>query len=178
MKRKNRLERTAYHEAGHTVACVYLHIPFKYATIKSGEDFLGRVERYPYPESFHPDIDDSPKIRSRIEKDMMISLAGHAAEMAFSGRHNWSGASYDSHKAGDLALYYAGGEEETSAFYNWMWVRTRAWIRQPLHWIAVIALAKELLKEQTITAKEVRIIINKNLKKKLGFSISKKQKFN
>lgn len=168
--KRNSLECTAYHESGHVVACIYLHIPFKYATIKPGKDFLGRVQQYPYPESFRPDMEDFSRIRSRIEKDIMVSLAGHAAEVAFAGRHDWRGAKYDNHKAVGLALYYTGSEDETSAFYKWMWVRTETWVKQPLHWMAVGVLANALLKKQTITAKDAKLIINENLKKKFGLT--------
>lgn len=167
------IKKTAYHEAGHAIACHFLHMPFNYVSIKSGEDFLGRVVRFPHPEPFNPDIDsESSRARIRIEKSIMISCAGHAAELNLTGRRNWVGSSYDNQKASELAMYFCGSERQTGAFMDWMWIRIIDWIKQPLHWIAVEAVAEELVKSKQLKAMEVRAIIYKAIESKTGIKLN------
>ena len=77
---KKKLEKTAYHEAGHAVAAFLLRKRFSYVTIESGEDSLGHIILKRFRDSFQPDVDEISKIRRPLEKDIMISLAGNAAD--------------------------------------------------------------------------------------------------
>jgi len=167
-KKLKRFKKTAHHEAGHAVARHFLHLPYRYVTIESDEESLGHVERFPYPKSFCPDIDsENYRVRKRIEKEIIASFAGHAAEFILSKRKNWKGARQDNHETVDLALYYCGGStEEAGAFLDWMWLRTIGWIKNPLRWMCVKKVAKELLEKHKLKATEVRKIIKEAIHKK------------
>ena len=156
MNRYSLLKRTAYHEAGHAVACYFLHFPFKYLTIEPEEDSLGHVKRFPHPKSFHPDYEGDTKTLNRIEKNIIFCYAGSAAEFILTGKLKIGGES-DAQNARDLADHYCGGPEETEAFLKWMWERTINWVH--FYWDAVEALAQELLKKRRLTSKEAEQII-------------------
>ena len=159
MNKYSRLKSTAYHEAGHAVACYFLHFPFKYLTIEPEKDTLGHVKRFPHPKSFHPDYEGDTKTLNRIEKNIITSYSGSAAEFILTGKYN-SGGGTDSQYARELADHYCGGPEETEAFLKWMWERTINWVQNPdFHWDAVEALAQELLKKSRLTSKEAKQII-------------------
>jgi ATP-dependent Zn protease len=156
---KSRIKKTAYHEAGHAVAHCFLHLPFKYVTIEQGEDSLGNVTPFTHPKSFRPDLYDDWKTRKRIEHQIMTCFAGHAAELAFSGRKSWKGASSDNHEAVNLASYLCGSVKQTEVYLNWMWERTFDWVKQPLHWRVIRVVAENLLTKKNLKAHEVRRII-------------------
>ena len=159
MNKNSRLKRTAYHEAGHAVACYFLHLPFKYVTIEPEGDTLGHLKPFPSPKSFNPEIDDEIKTLIRIEKNIITYYAGKAVEFILTKKSNKIVGS-DDQNAWDLACYYCGGPEETEAFLKWMWERTINWVQNPdFHWDAVEALAQELLKKSRLTSKEARQII-------------------
>jgi ATP-dependent Zn protease len=68
-----KIERTAYHEAGHAVASYHLHVAFSYISITPDEDSWGRV-KHPKLSNFKPEWDDSP--REQIAQETYLLLAG------------------------------------------------------------------------------------------------------
>ena len=53
-------ELTAYHEAGHAVACWALRRRFSYVTLVPGEDFLGQLVGRGLPKGFDPNYGWTP----------------------------------------------------------------------------------------------------------------------
>jgi len=98
-----KLKKTAYHEAGHAVAACEYRRKFSYVTIAPEEDSLGHVLYQHLGKNFHPEYDEMSKVRAKLEKAILISLAGHAAERIFSGKNNWLGSSNDIHSVVDYA---------------------------------------------------------------------------
>ena len=127
-------------------------------TIEPGEDgSLGHIVG-----SGLGDISDADLTTAHIkllERSIMVSLAGCAAEAIKRGRHNYSGAASDMQQASDLALHVSGDGEEASAYVKWLWVRTRNRLKQPLVWKSVAAVAETLLEEKTLGAKRIREIV-------------------
>jgi ATP-dependent Zn protease len=82
-KRTTKLERTAYHEAGHVVAHYVLRIGFRYVTIIPSGDYLGHVKGCPYGKNFRPYIEVTLRMRDRLEKEIVIFFAGNEAEKKF-----------------------------------------------------------------------------------------------
>jgi len=155
--------KTAYHEAGHAVARVRLGLPIRKVTIVEKDDSYGHVA-FQYPKWFKPDtMELTPSRRIKIENEIIAGLAGHAAELIYSGRNNWSGSSSDMDRLVDLALYVTGSEAQLNAYLNWLQIRTIDFLRAPLNWLAVENVAQELLKKGSLSAKEVKIISKKNL---------------
>ena len=164
MKRK-KVEKTAYHEAGHAVAAFYMKRSFRYVTIEPEEDSLGHIMYKKFRDSFNPEIDPDREIRKPLEKAIITAFAGPIAEQIFSGRKNRIGASSDFHGALDCALYLCGSNEETEAYVNWLWIRTKNMIRQPAKWCSVEGLAKELLDCRKIGYMKARRIIKESFER-------------
>lgn len=172
MTKLTSLKKTAYHEAGHAVAHHYLFLSFKYVSIipDEQEGTLGHVQSK-YPESFRPDFEISNRNRLRLEREIMACLAGHAAEIIYSGHENWVGASQDNHLAIHLALYVTKSNEEIEAFIKWMQIRTMELLKNPIKWLVVESVAEELLKNKRLKAKDVKRIISVVVKKKIGIDL-------
>jgi Peptidase family M41 len=152
-----RLRSVAYHEAGHAVAALELGRSIKYVSIVPTEDRLGVVHQNALPAWFKPDRSSDGRHRRLIEREVLIDLAGIAAEHRFSGRNNWRGAGSDFHQAIELASYLYHGKvlEKYMAF---MVERVRTMVAGPRFWVQVEALAEELLKQRQLSAKRVREI--------------------
>jgi hypothetical protein len=164
MKRKQ-IEKTAYHEAGHAVAAFYMKRAFRYVTIEPEEDSLGHIMLKKFRDSFNPEIDSDRKIRKPLEKAIITSFAGPIAEQIFSGRKNIIGAKSDLRDALDYACYLCGSLEETEAYVNWLWIKTKNMIRQPAKWCSVEGLAKELLDCHKIGYMKARRIIKESFER-------------
>ena len=159
-RRTKKLERIAYHEAGHAVAAFLVRRAFRYVTIKPGEDSLGHILFRKFSDSFRPDIEyDEHKLRPPLEKVIITGLAGHAAESIYAGRNNWVGSRKDFHNAVDYATYLIGEPKELEAYMKWLLIHTRNKLCHPMHWGAVKALAEELLKQDRIGYRKARKII-------------------
>ncbi len=158
-KKAETLRRTAYHEAGHAVAAYVLRRRFTNLSIVEDEYTLGRVSFAKHHPKFQPDVMSFDESRSQIERDVMISAAGDAAEFLLSGRHDWRGAHQDTQNAHDMASYLCGDPEEETAYVRWLWIRTQNLLRQPIHWRAIEVLAAALLEQERIGQKEARVII-------------------
>src|ERR1039457_1771641 len=94
------LEKTAYHEAGHAVASVFLFLPFRSVTIKPNKDSLGVVQYRKFSEHFWTavEIKRTPAIVDKMERHIKSSLAGPIAEQRATGRKNKIGG-YNDHQS-------------------------------------------------------------------------------
>lgn len=164
MKRKSRTS-TAYHEAGHAVASYLLHHRFSKVTIAPnlGEGYLGQVDQS-YLTKDPNGVYQSQ--RDRVERDVLIFLAGESAEARFLGHHNWKGASQDTRSALDLLEILAPEPtgEETSAYFRLMACRAKTlWLEcipgGQHRWSAVRVLAEALLVKDTLGYREARKIV-------------------
>jgi ATP-dependent Zn protease len=73
-KRPTKLERTAYHEAGHAVAAYSLRWKIIEVSIVPDPDSLGHVTRTPLKD-FHPDDDTRFSTLRKGEKEIILYLA-------------------------------------------------------------------------------------------------------
>jgi ATP-dependent Zn protease len=158
------IEATAYHEAGHAVMGWFLDRRCLKATIMVDNErgSLGHVQ-HDRLKRFNPDVKDSPGLRDRIDREIMICLAGMQAEAKVRGKQNWTGASGDHDQAVYLASYRCGDGEETSAYLRWLTVRTRALVRNVL-WKQIEGVALALKKSHTLNGEEVTAICLETIK--------------
>jgi ATP-dependent Zn protease len=119
----DRRTRTAYHEAGHAVACLKLGRGFLCVTIVPDQDSDGEVKRTKAPKS---------KSERWLEREVLISLAGLAAEKRYVGRTDWKGARSDTSQASDLMLGLFRGMPLPSC-----WMRT-----SPTQWNGSSSLSR------------------------------------
>ena len=92
-------EATAYHEAGHAVMALALGRPVACVSIVPGREFLGTCD---FGKAvFRPSED-------WLEREILIALAGAAAEARRTGEYAWDAAARDQTYAEGLALQRAG----------------------------------------------------------------------
>jgi hypothetical protein len=141
----------------------FLEVPFRRATITEDRDSLGAVHHYGLARKLRErgaGYALTARDRDRVERDIMCSLAGHAAEKRFAGRANNRGAHSDHQNAAELATHVNRGDvQATNAYLRWLSIRVDAFFEQSFKWLIVEAVAAALLDRQKLTRKEVRSII-------------------
>lgn len=165
MKSTRRLTTTAYHEAGHAVAAYLLHWPIRSVAIVPSEDgeTLGMCRLAGWGRRTSPEWDASPWTIRRVRRCIMHYLAGHVAERRVRGRNNWQGSRGDLMSATYMVMYLVGSPEETGPEMDRLWRATEQLLNESRAWAAVMALAEALLKQPTLRAQEVRMVIRQAL---------------
>lgn len=157
-----RIERTAYHEAGHAVMAFIQKRAFRHVTIEpdTAEGSLGHVLFYEWSRKFNPELDKLTCRRTEIlEGIIMTSLAGGLAEKIKTGRYNSIGAKEDRKNAINLANYIYSNKEELALYLKLKWLCCEHFLKERFNWNRVEVLAKALLKERRISSKKARKII-------------------
>jgi len=149
---------TAYHEAGHAVAKVHFGLKIKKATIVEGEGYLGCVDgRRATNRSI--EYDDSGRVQLRAERDIIVSLAGVAAQREFMPqsvrRHQWRS---DFEHAMDL-LWRIASKKELPTYFKLLDIRSREFVKRRLIRAQIEGVAKELLIRKTMTGEQVKAVI-------------------
>jgi hypothetical protein len=158
-RRVSRIERTAYHEAGHAVAAYVRHLRFTSISIIPDRGTLGRCEFSETGVVIDPESGTQLRARRRIETLIIVSLAGVIAESLLTGRHNWRGAHADLHDATRYASFVTGNVEELRAYERWLWEHTRTLLGARPCWLAVQQLAVTLIEDRRIGERRARAII-------------------
>ena len=157
--RKRQESAIAYHEAGHAVACRFMGVKVKSATIVPKKDeYQGCVQHESMFRGLRPDIELSGRARLQIERNIIISLAGAAAQR----RHNkksWRSyhSSSDFRSAANLASHVCDSKANINAFLRWLEVRTDELIAA--QWPAVHRIAEVLLERKTVPGDEIVALI-------------------
>ena len=145
------LQIVAYREAGHAVACYLLRRRFGHVTTKPGEERPGNKT---YPKKTNKAI-PSEKELATIRREYVVSFAGPIAVGIFSGRCEFEDMLP---LIGLAASPTTGSHKLELALWKTVFVETKLLLYAPRNWQAVMALAAELLKQETIryqTAREV-----------------------
>ena len=152
-----KIEKVAYHEAGHAMASWVLKIQFSEVSIISDDESEGRVTNR-LPDSF---FDDSNVNRQRrlFEKHILILLAGGLAEEKLTRQEDIDGNASDYKSAAELALRTTGSEAEANAFLLRLTERARNMVDLPTYWAAIEALAAVLLHSKKLSARKAREIM-------------------
>jgi hypothetical protein len=143
--------------------------PRRKATIRPGEDYLGRVSGYVLGRRFRERLQfGSPRLRDRyrLEKEVICFLAGPRAEHRFSGRRRHIGASADHKNAVDYLFRLSSSANEAQAYAKWLEIRTEDMLQSDIVWRAVERIAAVLVERETLTATEVRAIYDETLAKR------------
>lgn len=150
----------AYHEAGHAVMAVYCRMGLGSVSIIPGEGFLGVCKTSKQPSLAKCDHVSSTEIDRRLNKKIMVAVAGDVAESLHSGKKNPSYAkSKDLAQAFGMANRICGDEEEAYALVDYLTISTRNVLRMESYWDAVTALAKELLEKKKVSGRKAKAII-------------------
>jgi hypothetical protein len=140
-------EHTAYHEAGHAVMALALGRPVDHVSIRPDAQYLGHCEFR--KAVFRPSED-------WLEREMLISLAGLAAEAIHTGDYAWDGAARDLRYARELALGRAGNERKAERLTDRVLSKAEHLLSKPAHWRAVERLASELLRVGEVSGRAAR----------------------
>jgi hypothetical protein len=152
------LKAVAYHEAGHAVMAFELQRAVRQISIVPSADAEGFVRPGKRPPSFHPDYNTDNKTRDWVEREVLISLAGCAADSKYRGRTIRAGGADDYNKAISMAAYLTPELRETIAYVEWLRIKAENMIAFPPNWSAVQAIAAELLDRKTISGRRARQI--------------------
>jgi hypothetical protein len=90
----------------------------------------------------------------------MASYAGLIAEKLYTGKRNVVGAAYDRKQIGDFAIRACGSAKDVPRYTQSLRRKTAEWIKYPIHWHAVCAVAEQLAQRITLSHKQVKQIIN------------------
>jgi hypothetical protein len=143
-------EITAYHEAGHAVMALALGRPVTLVSIRPGHAHLGICE-FGKP-VFRPSED-------WLEREMLIALAGMAAESRFTGVHDKGAGARDLRYAEGLAVERAGGNaKRAQRLLRRLFAKAEYLLLQEEHWRAVERIAVELLRRTEISGRAARHI--------------------
>lgn len=129
-----RLLATAYHEAGHAIASFWLRVPIKRISIEPdpGKGSIGHVAHFGWNlgTSF-AEIESGeipPRVRDKIENQVIVFLAGGFAAKRFTGCWNNAGISSDRQSAIELAQRVAGWGKTFAPYWKWLWLRPGFWV--------------------------------------------------
>ena len=154
------LRSTAFHEAGHVVACYFLGVPFKCVTIVATQGARGHVHHSdPWLPAW---LEKVKKARDRgaggfadaptrrwVESRVMMYLAGglaheRAKSIESSGVSlGWGlGDGRDKANARDLLESLSSSNNEAGAYLSWLIAATRTMLALPDVWLAVDAVGR------------------------------------
>jgi ATP-dependent Zn protease len=142
---------TAYHEAGHAVVALALDRPVHRVSVLPNRERLGQCE---FGKSvFRPSED-------WIEREILISLAGMAAEARHTGTYGWVEAERDLRYVRRLVLQRAG-ERQAERYERRMLAKVENLLADDGHWRAVELIAAELLKHGVISGRAARHLFDR-----------------
>ena len=146
-------EATAYHEAGHAVMSLALGRPVASVSARARRELLGVVA---FGKAvFRPSED-------WVEREMLISLAGLAAEAIHTGEYAWDAASKDYDFAADLARERAGNPRKAERLLRRALSKAEHLLSQEANWRAVERLAAELLRRGEVSGRAARHIFDES----------------
>lgn len=160
--RKRSPHRIAIHEAGHAVMAHLFGRQLGAMTAVPHGEILGQLEYRGFTEFPAGSLDDA-RTRRKLEAEIMIAMAGLAAEDLHPGPVDRAGAVADLQRALEVALAAIADPEEATAFVNWLFLRARNRLRVPACARATKALAKELARRGALTGPEVRVVLRRSL---------------
>ncbi len=147
----SKLEATAYHEAGHAVIALALGRAVQRVSILPGHAWLGRCEF------------QKGRVRPSedwLEREILISLAGAAAEARLTGVYDWDGAVADRRNVRRLAVQRAS-ERQAERLERRLLSKVEHLLDQAGHWRAVGLIAEELLRCETISGRAVQHLFDR-----------------
>jgi ATP-dependent Zn protease len=139
-------EAVAYHEAGHAVVALVLGRPVHVVSVLPDRDNLGLCEFK--KGAFRPSDD-------WLEREILISLAGLAAEALRTGHYAYDGAARDLQFVRRLAVERAG-ERRAERLQRRLLAKVEHLLARAENWRAVERIAAELMRRGSISGRAAR----------------------
>lgn len=150
----NELTATAYHEAGHVLACLAFNVQFDIVSIEPDSESLGRVSgingiSLDYQKTLYY---SNPIILNKdvYEKRMIISLAGPYAEGLYRKRFNHVGASMDYLHVSDIAIRMFDNSTLRNSFLKYLRYQTQELVEMQMSKDYIEQLYPRLLEKTTL----------------------------
>ncbi len=143
----------SFHEAGHAVVALALGRPVQLVTVLPDKQRLGRCE---FGKGKFKPTDDW------LEREVLIALAGVAAEARVTGRYDWGGAQQDLRGVEKLASLRAG-DRHWERLSRRMLSKVENLLEHPGNWRAVELIAEELIRVGEISGRAARHFFDKGL---------------
>ena len=140
------VEATAYHEAGHAVVALTLDRPVHRVSILPNREHLGHCE---FGKGRFKPSEDS------LEREILIALAGLAAEARHTGAYQMEAANRDLRYVRRLALQRKS-ERAAPRYEERMLAKVEALLDDEANWRAVESIAVELLRHGVISGRAAR----------------------
>lgn len=158
-KRRTRLEKTAYHEAGHAVAAAHCEhaTGIRRIAIPKDGDALQHVTPYFQP-SFKPGIRVGIMLEAKIQDDIIVFLAGNAAEKKLTHRSNRKGCEGDYRAAAYYAELVARSERTRAKYIAYCAAAADDLVED--FWHEIEAVAQALLQKKKLTSRAVSGILS------------------
>ena len=134
---------TAYHEAGHAVVALAHDRPIHRVSVLPNQLHLGICEFRKGVQRGSVDF---------VEQEILISLAGMAAEARHTGRHDRAAAGRDLRHARTMALQRAT-EKQLDRYERRMLSKVENLMNDDALWAAVESIAAELMKHGQISGR-------------------------
>jgi ATP-dependent Zn protease len=138
---------TSYHEAGHAVMALVMGRSVQKVSIIPSQNRLGACTLQK---------GRAKQIQDKLEAEMMILLAGMAAEGRKSGRYNVQGASQDLQGVEKLALTRSGNARQAQKLIHRMLDKTQHLLSDKATWKAVKVIAAELQENESISGRAAK----------------------
>ncbi|MGL4551718.1 MAG: cell division protein FtsH [Gemmataceae bacterium] len=148
-------EATAYHEAGHAVAALALDRPVMKVSIEPDRERLGICA---FGKAvFRPSQD-------WLEREMLIALAGMAAEAKHTGEYDRDAAGRDLLYARGLAIERAGNPRQAERLERRLLSKVEHLLDQEPNWRAVERIARALLEQRAISGRQARHLYDESVR--------------
>lgn len=149
----NLIQRVAFHEAGHAVACILMNRSFDsvFATIEGGCcSWESEQLRSWARTNFFP--------RKPVEVEIVITYSGVTAERKFTGSYDTLGDDHDMDRIITLASKVCGDMTSVEKLMNRLYKRSeKLWTKKT--WPAVEAVAAKLMNGVELNYEEVKPIV-------------------
>ncbi|MBL9091117.1 MAG: hypothetical protein JNL96_07815 [Planctomycetaceae bacterium] len=141
------LVATAYHEAGHAVMSLELNRPIERISIAPKELRSGYCKLH---KSVHGPLKDA------VETEVLILLGGVGAEARHTGDYDWEAGSGDLRLVRELLNMQPSNDRALRRQETRLLDKMEHILDQPGVWTAVERIAKELLRETSISGRAAR----------------------
>ena len=150
MKERKEIDKrtlTAYHEAGHAVMALLMGRSVQKVSIIPSQNRLGvcAIQK-----------GRAKQVQDKLEAEILILLAGMAAEGRKSGKYNLGGAAQDLKHVEKLAMSRSGNIKAAQKFFNKMLDKTQHLLSDKATWKAVKVIAAELLENESISGRAAK----------------------
>lgn len=138
---------TAYHEAGHAVMALLMGRSVQKVSIIPSQNRLGVCKMQK---------GRVKQVQDKLEAEMLILLAGMAAEGRRAGKYNIAGASQDLRMVEKLAMSRSGNARQAEKLIHKTLDKTQHLLSNKGTWKAVKIIAEELLENESISGRAAK----------------------